>query len=154
VAGSSAGAHLAVTAALTPNEVGFQPGFEEADTSVSAAIGIEGYYGPVDTSRQTRPSSPTDYLHRNAPPLMIVHGAQDTFVPPAHARTFVRRARSVSRAPVVFAELPGGQHSLDLFHTIRFELAVDGIEAFAAWVRSGRQRHVMPARACTRSLVP
>jgi acetyl esterase/lipase len=136
VAGSSAGAHLATTAAFTPNEASFQPGFEEADTSVSAAIGIEGYYGPVDTRRQRLPSSPADYVHRDAPPIMIVHGAQDTFVSPAHARAFVDRVRSVSRRPVVYAELPGGQHSLDLFHTIRFELAVDGIEAFAAWVRS------------------
>jgi hypothetical protein len=36
----------------------------------------------------------------------------------------------------VYAELSGGQHSFDLFHSIRFERVVDGIEAFAAWVRS------------------
>jgi acetyl esterase/lipase len=145
VAGSSAGAHLAVTAALTENDASFQPGFEEADTRVSAAVGIEGYYGPVDTRRQPLPSSPADYAHPGAPPIMIVHGAQDTFVPPAHAREFVARLRSVSSRPVVYAELPGGQHSLDLLHSIRFELAVDGIEAFAAWVRGGTDGR--PARA-------
>ncbi len=49
VAGSSAGAHLAAMAALTPNDPAFQPGFEEADTSVIAAITLGGYYGPLDS---------------------------------------------------------------------------------------------------------
>ena len=38
VAGGSPGAHLAAMAALTPNDPAFQPGFEDADTSVTAAI--------------------------------------------------------------------------------------------------------------------
>jgi hypothetical protein len=37
---------------------------------------------------------------------------------------------------VVFAALPGGQHSFDLFRSIRFDAVIAGIEAFAAWVRS------------------
>jgi acetyl esterase/lipase len=45
VAGSSAGAHMASLAALTPNDPAFQPGFEDADTSVTAAIGLNGWYG-------------------------------------------------------------------------------------------------------------
>ena len=42
---------------------------------------------------------------------------------------------------MVYAELPGGQHSFDLFHSIRFENVVDGIDAFVAWVisRPGQQ---------------
>ncbi len=48
VAGSSAGAHLAASAALTPRAPAFQPGFEDADTSVTAAICLYGYYGAVD----------------------------------------------------------------------------------------------------------
>jgi hypothetical protein len=34
---------------------------------------------------------------------------------------------------VVYAELPGGQHSFDLFHSIRFDTVVGAIEGFAAW---------------------
>jgi hypothetical protein len=37
---------------------------------------------------------------------------------------------------VVYAKLPGAQHSFDLFHSLRFEAIVDAIEAFAACVRS------------------
>lgn len=136
VAGSSSGAHLAVTAALTANEEAFQPGFEDADTTVAAAVGLYGYYGPVDSARQRLPSSPADYVHADAPPLLIAHGDQDTFVPPEHAREFVERLRGVSANPVVYVELPGAQHSFDLFHSIRFETLIDGIEAFAASVRS------------------
>jgi hypothetical protein len=33
-------------------------------------------------------------------------------------------------------ERPALPHNFDLFHSIRFEILVDGIEAFAAWVRS------------------
>jgi acetyl esterase/lipase len=57
VAGSSAGGHLAALAALTPNDPAFQPGFERADTSVTAAISLYGYYGPLDTIERP-PSSP------------------------------------------------------------------------------------------------
>jgi hypothetical protein len=37
---------------------------------------------------------------------------------------------------VVYAELPGGQHTFDLFHSIRSETVIGGIEAFTTWVRS------------------
>ena len=42
----------------------------------------------------------------------------------------------------MYAELPGAQHSFDLFHSIRFETLIDGIEAFAAWVRSTNGRRI------------
>ncbi|MGY1633516.1 alpha/beta hydrolase [Geodermatophilus sp. SYSU D01186] len=44
VSGNSAGGHLAALAAL-PERAGFQPGFEQADTTVSAAVCLYGYYG-------------------------------------------------------------------------------------------------------------
>jgi hypothetical protein len=47
-------------------------------------------------------------------------------------------ALSTSSNPVVYAELPGAQHTFDLFHSLRFEAVVDAIEGFAAWVRSNR----------------
>lgn len=44
--------------------------------------------------------------------------------------------REVSESPVVHAELPGGQHSFDLFHSIRFETLIDGIEEFASAIEN------------------
>jgi acetyl esterase/lipase len=135
VAGSSAGGHLAALAALTPNDPVFQPGFEGADTSVTAAICLYGYYGGLGGGRRV-PSSPGAYVRADAPPFFLAHGDRDTVVLVEDARTFVERLRRGSTNPVVYAELPGAQHGFDLFHSMRFETVVDGIEAFTAWVRS------------------
>jgi acetyl esterase/lipase len=144
VAGSSAGAHIAATAALTPNDATFQPGFEDADTSVSAAVCLFGYYGPVDRTRQPLPSSPLDYVHPDAPPFLIAHGEYDMLVPVEQARALAGALRDVSTSPVVYAGLPKAPHNFDLFHSIRFEILIDGIEAFAAWVRSERPSEAPP----------
>jgi acetyl esterase/lipase len=135
VAGSSAGAHLASMAALTPNEPAFQPGFEQADTSVTAAIGLYGYYGPRSI-RSSLPSSPNAYVGPHAPPFLLVHGDLDTLVIPDDARRFAARLENASEQPVLYAELPGTQHGFDLFHNPRFEAVVCAIEAFTARVRA------------------
>lgn len=44
LSGGSAGGHLTALAALTPNDPNFQPGFEDADTSVMAAVPFYGRY--------------------------------------------------------------------------------------------------------------
>jgi acetyl esterase/lipase len=134
-AGSSAGGHLASMAALTPCDPAFQPGFETADTSVSGAISLYGYHGGLD-GEVGSPSSPVSYLRPDAPPFFVAHGTADTLVPVEDTRLFVDRLRDVSANPVVYAELPGAQHSFDLFHSLRFEAVVNGIEAFTAQVRA------------------
>ena len=134
VAGTSAGAHIAAIAALTPNDPAFQPDFEGMETSVAAAVLLSGYYGPLGRTRL--PSAPEAYRRADAPPFLVAHGQLDVLVPADRARHFVDRLRAKSSNPVVYAELPGALHSFDLFHSIRFEHVVDGIEAFAAWVRS------------------
>src|SRR5262249_49370200 len=130
LAGSSFGARLATLAGFTENEPAFPPGVEEADTSVAAVVGLYGYYGGIN-SRQTLPSSPFDYAGRGSAPLLIVHGEQDTFTSAEQARALAERARRASAHPVVYAELPGAQHSFDLLCSIRFEAVIDGLEAFA-----------------------
>lgn len=139
VAGSSAGAHLAATAALTPNDPAFQPGFVDVDTSVAAAVCLYGYYGPLTADRRL-PSAPGAYAGPVAPPFFVAHGDRDTVVPVEGVREFVARLRDRSTNPVVYAELPGAQHAFDLFHSLRFDAVVDGVEAFAAWVLAARSR--------------
>jgi hypothetical protein len=51
------------------------------------------------------------------------------------ARRFVTSLRGVSTDPVAYAELPGAHHTFDVFHSIRFESVIAGIEAFAAAAR-------------------
>jgi len=127
VAGGSAGGQMALASACTANDPRFQPGFESADTSVAAAIAFYGYYG-----------WPLPPFPRDAPPLFVLHGALDTIVPVEDARDFIQTARQQSGNPVLYAELPGAHHNFDLFHSIRSETVIAGVEAFAAWVLANR----------------
>jgi acetyl esterase/lipase len=140
LAGSSAGGHLTMLAALTPNDPALQPGFPEADTSITGAISLYGYYGCYygrDAAEGIR-STPFAYPAADAPPIFLAHGDRDSLVPVHTARHLATRLRSLSTNPVVYAELPGGHHAFDLFHSLRFEAVVDGVEAFTSWVRSRR----------------
>jgi acetyl esterase/lipase len=132
VTGSSAGAHLAVLSALTPNHPVFQPDFEYADTSVTAAVGLYGYYGRYygrDES-ESPPSTPLAYDAADAPPIWLAHGDHDTDVDVESARSLARHLRAGSAQPVVYAELPGAQHAFDLCRSVRFEAVLDGVETF------------------------
>jgi len=150
--GSSYGARLAMLAGFTTNDPAFQPGFEHADTSVTAVVGLYGYYGAT-ASRQSLPSSPFDYAERGTAPLLIVHGDQDTFTSANTARALAERARSTSANPVVYVELPGAQHSFDLLSSIRLEAVIDGIETFAASI-AAPQRRPSPSRQPARTQNP
>jgi hypothetical protein len=44
--------------------------------------------------------------------------------------------RGVSRNPVAYAEIAGGQHAFDVFHSPRADLALAGVYRFLAWLRS------------------
>ena len=125
---------ISMFAALTVNQPEYQPGFTDADTSVSAAIGLYGYYGQTDPSRPE--SGPQTHLHSGAPPVLLVHGDRDSVVPVEWARLFAAAWTRVSDQPCVYTELPGAQHSFDYFDSVRGRLIVDQIEAFTAWVRS------------------
>jgi acetyl esterase/lipase len=95
-----------------------------------------GYYGQGEGGA----SSPLASVRPDAPPFFIAHGDHDTVAPVDVARLFADTLAGVSTNPVVYAELPGAQHAFDLFGSLRFELVVDAIEAFTAWVRSSAAR--------------
>ncbi|MDQ8044606.1 MAG: alpha/beta hydrolase, partial [Patulibacter sp.] len=56
ITGGSAGGHLATLAALTPDDPSFQPGFEDADTSVDVAVPFYGAYDLVDDAGKAEPA--------------------------------------------------------------------------------------------------
>jgi acetyl esterase/lipase len=162
ITGGSAGGHLSSLAALTSHVAAFQPGFEEADTSVAAAVPIYGVYdftnrhgtGRADMepflakvvfkSRldQDRPrweeASPITHVRADAPPFFVIHGTNDSLVPIQQARAFVDDLRAHSRQPVAYAEIPGAQHAFEAFPSVRAMAAVHAIERFLAYVRSER----------------
>ena len=141
VCGGSAGAYLAAMCALSANDPTFQPGFEQADTSVSAAVGLYGFYGtPLGSDHS--PASPSAYVRADEAPFFVIHGAIDPMINPAHAREFAEQLRSESNGPVLYAELPGGQHNFDRFPSLRAFAVVDAIEAFGTWVPRSRDRNL------------
>lgn len=153
--GGSAGGHLCALAALTADDSSLQPGFEDADVSVAAAVPFYGVYDMLDEDavyyeglrswlleevvikrrrdedpEAFRAVSPTHRIHPGAPPFMVFHGERDTLVPPEDARTFVRRLEETSESEVLYVELPGAEHAFDLFPSLRTARVVEGIERF------------------------
>lgn len=161
ITGGSAGGHLSALAALTPNDPRFQPGFEDADTRIRAAVPFYGIYDfttkdslhpqlvPMlrayvfKQSRRRSPdiylaASPISYVSPDAPPFFVLHGRNDSLVPIEQARDFTARLRGVSRQPVVYAELPYAQHGFDTFGSARAKHAAVAVEQFLAEIYDPR----------------
>lgn len=134
VAGNSAGGFLAAFTALTPARRDLQPGFEDADVSVSGAVCLYGYYGRADGGNPD--STPAAQVNAGAPPFLVLHGTRDTVVPVRHGRRFAAGLAAASAQQVIWCELPDAQHSFDYFASVRARAVADVIEAFAAWARA------------------
>ena len=157
ITGGSAGGHLTALAALTANDPAFQPGFEEADTSVFAAVPFYGVYDltnerghyypelqswafervvlkkPLASNEELyRAASPRFRVHAGAPSFMVIHGERDTLVPVADARDFVAELAAVSDSDVRYVELPGAEHAFDLWPSARTARIADAIARFLA----------------------
>lgn len=166
ITGGSAGGHLVALAALTGNDPAYQPGFEDADTSVQVAVPHYGVYdlagstglrsaelmrdrflAPrvvkrrwVDDPEVFEDGSPILRVSADAPDFFVLHGSLDTLVGVDQARLFVERLRAVSKRPVVYAELPGAQHAFDVFPSIRSSHVVRAIDRYLHWHWNGYRR--------------
>jgi acetyl esterase/lipase len=156
ITGGSAGGHLSSLAALTANDPQFQPGFEDADTRVQAAVPFYGVYDFTRSDSSLHPlmipllqrrvmkqrrndfpevfdlSSPINHITADAPPFFVLHGACDSLIPVEQARSFAARLRTVSTQPVVYAEMPLAQHAFDIFGSPRAAHAAVAVEQFLA----------------------
>ncbi len=159
ITGGSAGGHLAALAALTPGDPAFQPGFEDADTSVRAAVPVYGVYDLAGATglrsaelmrdlylaprvfRKRWPATREAFEHASpllritpeAPDFFVVHGREDSLVDVRQARHFVEALRRDSSASVVYAELRGAQHAFDTFHSIRSAHVVRAVDRYLSW---------------------
>lgn len=135
VAGSSAGAHIAMMTALTAGEPAYQPGFEEVDTRIAGVVGLYGYYGRLGAATKDI-SDPGRLPATSAPPAAIIHGTLDTYTPVRGSRRLVDRLRAGSPNPVMYAELPGAQHGFDAVRTPRYLAVSRAVAKFTEWVIS------------------
>jgi acetyl esterase/lipase len=158
ITGGSAGGHLSSLAALTPNRAEWQPGFEEVDTTLQAAVPFYGVYDFLDRYG-VRPEmsmeemiadrvmqctkeenyelwdsgSPMSHVSADAPPMFVIQGTHDSLVWVEEARTFVSAMQAASKQPVAYAELPGAQHAFEIFHSVRTDHTVHAVGHFLEW---------------------
>ncbi len=162
VTGGSAGGHLAAMVALTANDPAFQPGFEDADTSVQAGVPFYGVYDMADVdglmikgfrelfleplvfgskySAGADPFetySPIHHVRPDAPPMMMLHGTRDALVPIEAARPFAAKLADTSSSAVVWVELVGAQHAFDIFPSSRTVRVIEYVERFLDGVHRG-----------------
>ncbi len=163
ISGGSAGGHLTALAALSANDPLFQPGFEQVDTRLAAAVPFYGVFDLVDRAgirgRQSmipvlaknvfkctpeqNPAlwdamSPIARIGEDAPPFLVIQGTHDTLVFVEEAHEFVARLREKSRQPVAYLELLGAQHAFEVFHSPRSAHAVRAATAFLERVHRDR----------------
>ena len=163
VTGGSAGAHLAALVGLTADDKSYQPGFEDADTSVAAVVAFYGIYDLTDrrtplsrafrrgierwvfhVKAQDDPdvfvrASPIERVRPDAPPFFVVHGAADTVAPFEGARAFVDALREVSQAPVHFLEIPGAGHAFDIVPSLRTGATVEAVTDYLQTLAAERK---------------
>ncbi|MGE2736179.1 alpha/beta hydrolase [Mycolicibacterium vaccae] len=164
ISGGSAGGHLASLVALTADDPQYQPGFEDADTSVVAAVPIYGRYDwisargsgrkeflaflqrlvvkkPLSGHRQVYvDASPLYRVRSDAPPFFILHGRDDSIIPVPEGREFASAMEKVSTSPVVYAEIPHAQHAFDFYYgSPRAHYTAQAVEEFLSWVQARRK---------------
>ena len=157
ITGGSAGGHLSSLAALTPNRAEWQPGFEDADTTLQAAVPFYGVYDFLDrydirpemsmeemiaerVMQCTRRKTPSCGIpaRRSAMSRRCAAHVCD----PGHPRfpgvggggagLCIGPAGGVQQ-PVAYAELPGAQHAFEIFHSVRTDHTVHAVGHFLEW---------------------
>ncbi|MFJ9782963.1 alpha/beta hydrolase fold domain-containing protein [Amycolatopsis sp. NPDC101161] len=112
--GESAGAHLGLLAALTGSTVdGVVAWFPPADllgltgdvTREAALLGAP----PESVPALARSASPVSFAHAGAPPVLLMHGADDDLVPPTQSVRMAEALRDAG-APVELHLVPGARH--------------------------------------------
>jgi acetyl esterase/lipase len=133
--GFSAGGHLAALLGTTDSDAGFDGDqYREVSSRVQCVV---DFFGPTDltlytesesvekawmkpllgTSYSTKPevyrkASPTEYVSKDDPPFLILHGTADVIVPIIHSERFSAKLKAVG-VPVEFVSVDGKGHGWD-----------------------------------------
>ncbi|MCZ4500755.1 MAG: alpha/beta hydrolase [Marmoricola sp.] len=163
--GGSAGGHLSALAATTPGVTEYQPGFEDADTSVSACVPFYGVFDmagltgepsavamrdrflakrvfkmdPTTHLDQFELASPLSHVTPEVPDFFVIHGTDDGLVSIRQARAFVAKLREASTGVVSYLELPNTQHAFEVFSSVRSQGVLRAVERWLEWHRVTRR---------------
>ncbi len=150
VTGGSAGGHLSLLIGLADEKAGLEGtgGHSDVSSRVQAVVNyfgptqmirlarsnggagpiVESFLGgkPEELQKAYRKSSPVTHLSDDDPPILTIHGAQDTLVPPSQAQILDRQAKE-----------KGVEHTLMLLegqgHGFRGEASEQANEAMFAF---------------------
>jgi acetyl esterase/lipase len=170
ITGGSAGGHLCSLAALTHDDPQWQPGFEDTDTSVVAAVPLYGRYDWVTAEGSGRnefiaflqkfvvkrrfaehkqvylDASSIKRIRPDAPPFFILHGQDDSIIPVQEGREFAEAMRDASTSVVAYAEIPHAQHAFDFYYgSPRGHYTARAVEEFLSWVHATTREQTQTA---------
>ena len=134
LSGHSAGAHLAALVATDPR---WLEAYGHTSAELAGVIGISGVYDLALMAEYTRSqtgsdellvgvasgwrnyaaASPVSYARADLPPMLLIHGSEDTTVPPAISRVF-GEALQAAGAPSELVIYPGAEHTDFLFRSM------------------------------------
>lgn len=147
--GRSAGAHLAMLAAYSPDApriravvdyygpVNLTKGYYDLPhpdpINVRAVLKMFLGGSPDELPELYQQASPINYVTQPQPPSLLVYGGRDNIVQAKFGRTLRDRLRTVgSRA--IFLEIPWAEHAFDaVFNGVSSQLALYYTERFLAW---------------------
>ena len=124
VYGGSAGGHLSLMLGLDP-DAGNPQSRDAVLKGPSGVAAVVAWFPPVDLRGWTGPSerfpaldfpsgqapsvSPIDFVSKDDPPVLLIHGDKDTLVPISHSER-MRAALTSAGVTVEFVTIPGGDH--------------------------------------------
>ncbi|WP_187266096.1 alpha/beta hydrolase [Alkalisalibacterium limincola] len=150
LAGHSAGAHIAALLATDPR---YLEAHGVPRHAIAGLIGLAGAYDFLpsddeelvaifgsDPDQQAR-SQPVNFVDRDTPPALLIHGDADRLVKPANSRSLASELRA-NGVPVAHTEVAGIGH-IRLLAGMRTERLADVLDPTAAFI------HEQPARTPT-----
>jgi len=147
LAGHSAGAHIAALLATDP---GYLDAHGVPQHAIAGLIGLAGAYDFLpsddaeliaifgDTPEQQARSQPVNFVDRDTPPALLIHGDADRLVAPANSESLAGELRA-SGVAVVHTEIAGIGH-IRLLAGLRNERLADVLDPMSAFI------HEQPAR--------
>lgn len=156
--GRSAGAHLALLAAYTPNDMAYSSGCFRSETQpwfgdeVQAVVAsyapadlrlwpaepggaIAQLLGglPADLPARYAEASPVSHVRPGLPPTLLIHGQRDRLVPPTHSELLANLLRAAG-VTTVLLRIPWGRHGVDsLLVGLTGPMIQYDVDRFLAW---------------------
>ena len=153
--GVSSGGHLASMMALTQNNSEFQPGFEDADTSIQGCVPVNAVFdfstpfnkeSPFPAklkilkkvcggSPKTNPNcykkiTPSNWIKNNITPFLIIQGETDALISIKETEKFWNDFKNQNVPPSALLSLPLVEHAFDIFPTLTAQCIVPIIDQY------------------------